>query len=213
LAVGITGASGAIYAQRLLEVLLDSGADVSLCLTEAACSVVRHELEWPVPADPDDAAGVAAGLDAIFPSARRRGRLVYSAPGDWSAPIASGSADCEGMVVVPCSMGSAARIAHGISGTLLERAADVCLKERRPLVVVPREAPLSVIHLENLLTLARAGATVLPASPGFYHRPASLADAVDFVVQRIMRALGRPAGLVAPWGGGGQTLGGLGSEE
>ncbi len=202
LVVGITGASGSVYAERLLEHFLASGTDVALCLTPAACRVLRHELGWRVPEDPRDAAGVRAVLEQVFPPEGRVGRLVYYAPDDWGAPIASGSAVWEGMVVVPCSMGTAGRIAHGLSGNLLERAADVCLKERRPLVVVPRETPLSLIHLENLLSLARAGAVVLPAAPGFYHRPERLEDLVAFVVDRILRALGRSGGLVPPWEGG-----------
>ncbi|MGE5553371.1 MAG: UbiX family flavin prenyltransferase [Betaproteobacteria bacterium] len=202
LAVGITGASGSIYAERLLQHLLGSGTDVALCLTEAACAVLRHERDWPLPADPRHADGVREALGRVFPSGSRSGRLTYYAPDDWTAPIASGSAVWEGMVIVPCTMGTAGRIAHGLSTNLLERAADVCLKERRPLVVVPREAPLSAIHLENLLTLARAGAVVLPAAPGFYHQPETLEDLVSFVVDRILRALGRTGGLVPPWGGG-----------
>ncbi|HHW14539.1 MAG TPA: UbiX family flavin prenyltransferase [Firmicutes bacterium] len=200
LVVGITGASGALYAARLLDRLLASGTDVALCLTEPAGAVLRHELDWPLPADPREAEGVRRALAQVFPPAEGTGRLTYYAPTDWGAPIASGSAPWEGMVVVPCSMGTAARLAHGISGNLLERAADVCLKERRPLVVVPREAPLSVIHLENLLALARAGAVILPAAPGFYHRPRSLEELADFVVGRILQALGRPGGLTPAWG-------------
>jgi 4-hydroxy-3-polyprenylbenzoate decarboxylase len=202
LAVGITGASGAVYAERLLTHLLGSGTDVALCLTETACAVLRHERGWPLSSDPRKVVGVQAALEEVFPAKSRAGRLDYYAPDDWDAPLASGSADWEGMVVVPCTMGTVGRIAHALSTNLLERAADVCLKERRPLVVVPREAPLSALHLENLLALARAGAVVLPAAPGFYHRPGTLDDLVAFVVDRILRALGRPGGLVPPWGGG-----------
>jgi 4-hydroxy-3-polyprenylbenzoate decarboxylase len=205
LAVGITGASGSVYAASLLEHLLAAGTDVALCITPAGCAVLRHELGWEVPADPHDTAGMAEALEGLYPAGARAGRLIYHAPDEWTAPIASGSSRLEGMVVVPCTMGTAGRIAHGISSNLLERAADVCLKERLPLVVVPREAPLSVIHLENLLTLARAGAVVLPAAPGFYHRPEHLDDLVTFVVDRILRALGRPGGLIPPWGEGGET--------
>lgn len=205
LVVGITGASGSVYAERLLEHLLSSATDVALCLTPAGCAVVRHELGWDLPVDPRDADAVRSALAEVFPPAARTGRLTYYAPDEWAAPIASGSSACEGMVVVPCSMGTAGRIAHGLSGNLLERAADVCLKERRPLVVVPREAPLSVIHLENLLALARAGAVILPAAPGFYHRPERLDELVAFVVDRLLRALGRPGGLVSPWGEGGEN--------
>lgn len=203
LGVGITGASGVVYAEALVRRLLEAGTDVALCLSAPACAVLRHELDWPVPTDPADAEGVRRALRSVF-SGESAGRLTYYAPTDWSAPLASGSGNWEGLVVVPCSMGTAARIAHGISGNLLERAADVCLKERRPLVVVPREAPLSAIHLENLLTLARAGAVVLPAAPGFYHRPERLGELVDFVVDRILKSLGRPGSLLPPWGAVGE---------
>lgn len=205
LTIGITGASGAIYGARLLERLLVQGTDVSLCLTEAACAVLRHELEWPLPADPHQTGEVRRALNSLFPPSAGTGRLTYCAPDAWTSPIASGSADSEGMAVVPCSMGTVARIAHGISGNLLERAADVCLKERRPLVVVPREAPLSLIHLENLTALARAGAVVLPAAPGFYHRPKTVDDLVDFVVDRVLKALGRTGGVLPRWGEGGEN--------
>ncbi|MGE5507442.1 MAG: UbiX family flavin prenyltransferase [Chitinophagales bacterium] len=202
LAVGITGASGSVYGCRLVERLLAAGEEVALLLSQPAGAVLRHELGWRLPADVSDGAAVREALAEAFPAAG--GRLAYYTPSEWTSPLASGSAGWEGLAVVPCSMGTAARIAHGISTTLLERAADVCLKERRTLVVVPRETPLSVIHLDNLLTLARAGAVVLPAAPGFYHRPTQLGDLVDFVVDRILRAFGRSGGMVPPWGGGGE---------
>lgn len=202
LAVGITGASGSVYGVRLVERLLLAGEEVALLLSQPAGAVLRHELGWALPTDISEAAAVRETLAGLFPAAG--GRLSYYGPKEWTSPLASGSADWDGLAVVPCSMGTAARIAHGISGSLLERAADVCLKERRPLVVVPRETPLSVIHLENLLSLARAGAVVLPAAPGFYHRPTQVGELVDFVVDRILKALGRPGGCVPPWGEGGE---------
>jgi 4-hydroxy-3-polyprenylbenzoate decarboxylase len=182
--VGISGASGAPYARRLLGLLQERSrvkddVEVAVCLSATAAEV------WKVECGGDirDALG--------FRSWGAR---------DYSAPFASGSAGWQAMAIVPCSMGTVGRIAHGISDTLLTRAADVMLKERRTLVVVPRESPLSVIHLENLTALARAGAVVLPAMPAFYGRPQTLEQAIDTVVARIMGHLGLEQDLVTPWG-------------
>jgi 4-hydroxy-3-polyprenylbenzoate decarboxylase len=178
--VGITGASGAPYARRLLEVLRQrDDVELGVCASRNAAEV------WALECGGDF--GVAAG------------GKVWSV-GDFTAPFASGSAGWHAMAVVPCSMGTAARIAHGISDTLLTRAADVMLKERRPLVVVPRETPLSLVHLENLAGLARAGAVILPAMPSFYSKPASLGDAIDTVVGRILDHLGLSHDLLRRWG-------------
>jgi 4-hydroxy-3-polyprenylbenzoate decarboxylase len=184
--VGITGASGAPYARRLLGVLGErmkthGDLDVGVCLSSTAPEV------WRLECGGDLTASIG------FPAWGVR---------DFGAPFASGSAGWHAMAIVPCSMGTAARIAHGISDTLLTRAADVMLKERRSLIVVPRETPLSVIHLENLATLARAGAVVLPAMPSFYGRPATLDDALDTVVARILDHLGIEHALVRRWGEG-----------
>jgi 4-hydroxy-3-polyprenylbenzoate decarboxylase len=184
--IGITGASGAPYARRLVSVLADrvrSRGDVELgvCLSSTAPEV------WKLECGGDLEASIGAPLWGTR---------------DFRAPFASGSAGWHAMAIVPCSMGTAARIAHGISDTLLTRAADVMLKERRTLVVVPRETPLSVIHLENLAALARAGAVVLPAMPSFYGRPATLEDALDTVVARVLDHLGVEHDLVRRWGEG-----------
>jgi flavin prenyltransferase len=179
--VGVTGASGAPYAKRLLSVLRKApDVELGVCASRNAAEV------WALECGGDlrEAAG-----ERIW------------APGDYKAPFASGSAGWHAMAVVPCSMGTAARIAHGISDTLLTRAADVMLKEKRTLVVVPRETPLSVVHLENLGSLARAGAVVLPAMPSFYGKPATLEDAIDTVVGRVLDHLGVAHDLLRRWGG------------
>jgi 4-hydroxy-3-polyprenylbenzoate decarboxylase len=181
--VGITGASGAPYAKRCLEVLRDLAA--------------KSELEVGVCASP-----TAAEVWALECGGDMREAIPEKIWGlrDYKAPFASGSAGWHAMVVIPCSMGTVARIAHGISDSLLTRAADVMLKERRTLVVVPRETPLSVVHLENLATLARAGAIVLPAMPSFYGKPESLGDLVDTVVARVMDHLGVEVSFARRWG-------------
>jgi 4-hydroxy-3-polyprenylbenzoate decarboxylase len=182
--VGITGASGAPYAKRLLS-WLDERArtredvEVGVCLSATAPEVWKLEC------------GGDLRESLPFPSWGMR---------DYGAPFASGSAGWHAMVVVPCSMGTAARIAHGISDTLLTRAADVMLKERRSLIVVPRETPLSAIHLENLAALARTGALILPAMPAFYGRPSTLEQAIDTVVARVIDHLGFDHDLVRRWG-------------
>jgi 4-hydroxy-3-polyprenylbenzoate decarboxylase len=178
--VGITGASGAPYARRLLQVLRSrDDVELGVCLSQTAPEV------WALECGGDlaEAAGVP----------------VWGVR-DYKAPFASGSAGWHAMAVVPCSMGTAARIAHGISDTLLTRAADVMLKERRPLIVVPRETPLGLVHLENLTQLARLGALVLPAMPSFYGKPQTLDEAIDTVVGRILDHLGFEHGLLRRWG-------------
>jgi len=180
--VGITGASGAPYAKRLLDVLATrDDVEVGVCLSATAPEV------WALECGGD----LREELGARFPVWGMR---------DYKAPFASGSAGWHAMAIVPCSMGTCARVAHGISDTLLTRAADVMLKERRSLVVVPRETPLSVIHLENLTALAKAGATILPAMPSFYGKTETLAQAVDTVVGRLMDHLGLEHDLVKRWG-------------
>lgn len=178
--VGITGASGAPYARRLLEVLRRrEDVDLGVCVSQTAPEV------WALECGGELRESIGAPLWGVR---------------DYKAPFASGSAGWHAMAVVPCSMGTAARIAHGISDTLLTRAADVMLKERRVLVVVPRETPLGLVHLENLAQLARAGAVVLPAMPSFYGKPATLEDAIDTVVGRILDHLGLPHDLLRRWG-------------
>jgi flavin prenyltransferase len=198
IALAMTGASGAQYGLRLLERLLASGAPVYLMLSKPAQVVIGAETDLELPGR---AAGIARYLGGLYGAAE--GQLTVFGTEEWTAPVASGSATARAMVVCPCSMGTVASLAQGASRTLIERAGDVMLKERRPLIVVPRETPFSTIHLENLLRLAQAGALVLPANPGFYHRPARAEDLVDYVVARILDHLGIEHGLGPRWGVGG----------
>ncbi len=191
LVLAMTGASGAPYALRLLQVLCRSGRTVHLTVSTSGAQVLREET------------GIALSLNRFDPSPLGdlgSGRLIYHHQSDFNAGIASGSFRTAGMVVAPCSMSTLAGIAHGITGNLITRAADVHLKERRKLILVPRETPLSLIHLENMTGVTRAGAIVLPAMPGWYHRPGRLEDLVDFVVARICDQLGVEAGLARRWG-------------
>src|SRR5437763_1663622 len=194
--VALTGASGAPYGVRLLEVLLRTGRTIHLTLSPAAVQVLEQELDRRVRLDCfelGDLLGETAGLAAP-------GQVHYHDYRDYRAGIASGSFLTAGMAICPCSMGTAAAIAHGLSQNLIHRAADVHLKERRKLVIVPREAPLSVVQLRNLAALAEAGAVVLPAMPALYTRPQSLADAVDFIVGRVCDQLGVEHDLLRRWG-------------
>lgn len=181
LVVAVGGASGAIYAKRLLDTLVTlaprQGIEVGLCLSRAGAQVWQHEL----------------GGEPSYPFARH-------GLDDFRAPFASGSARWDGMAIVPCSGGGLARIAHGVSDDLIGRAADVMLKERRKLVLVVRETPLSLVHLENMAAVTRAGAVVLPASPSFYTKPASVAALVDTVVGRVLDQLGVENDLAPRWG-------------
>lgn len=189
--VGWCGGSGIAYGIRLVTVLLEQGHDVHLAATGAALRVLRHEAGIDVdPARPD--------LAALFAPALRPRLFVHDIAAVEARP-SSGSARLRAAILVPCSMGTLARTAHGFSSNLIERTADVALKEGRSLVVVPRETPLSVLHLENMLKLARAGAVVLPAMPGFYHRPQTLAEIVDFVVGKVLDRLGVEHSLFLRW--------------
>ena len=194
-ALAITGASGGPYALRLLEELLGAGIGVHLMISAAGRMVLATETGVNLPARPaETAARLAERYDA------REGLLRAYAEGDWTAPVASGSNPPDAMVVCPCTMGTLAAIAGGFGRNLMDRAADVALKEGRKLIIVPRETPYSAIHLENMLKLARAGAVILPPNPGFYHEPASVEDLVDFVVARILDHLGVDNDLIARWG-------------
>lgn len=177
----MTGASGAAYGLRLMQRLGGVGVRQHILLSEAARIVLKQEQSLDLPkGSAESSAHLAEHLDIP-------GELLACYElNDWYSPAASGSAGIRHMVVVPCSMGSLARIATGASDNLLERAADVILKERGRLIIVPREAPLSSIHLEHMLTLSRMGVHILPAMPGFYHRPESIEDLVDFIVDRII---------------------------
>ena len=197
LVLTLTGASGSAYGVRLLEVWLRSGRTVHLSISPAAAEVAERELGRTIRLDrfdPADLLGPAAdGLDL--------GRLRYHHFRDFRAGIASGSFLTGGMAVCPCSMGTVSAIAHGTSSNLIHRAADVHLKERRRLVLVPRETPLHLVQLRNLVACAEAGAVVLPAMPAFYTRPRSLADAVDFIVGRVCDQLGVEHQMFRRWGG------------
>lgn len=197
--LALTGASGMPYGIRLLECLLAAGCRVQLLYSQAAQVVARQEMDLDLPSRPAETAALfhARFADALASGA---GTLEVYGRDEWFAPVASGSNPPDAMVVCPCSMGTLAAIAQGLADNLVERAADVALKEGRPLLLVPRETPLSAIHLENMLRLARAGAIILPPNPGFYNRPQSVADVVDFVVARILDRLGVPHTLMRRWG-------------
>ena len=193
--LGMTGASGADYGLRLLQCLLDAGWPVHLLLSKAAQIVIHMETDLRLPGRPGDIQRVLIDHYRCDPDQLR----VYGQD-QWTAPPASGSALAEAMVVCPCTTGALAAIANGNSDNLLERAADVSLKEGRKLILVLRETPLSVIHLENMLRLGRAGAVILPANPGFYYRPATVAQLVDFIVARILDQLAISHTLTPRWG-------------
>lgn len=188
--LAITGASGSIYGLRLLEELLRGGHGVTLVASQSGLEVCRYETGVEL----DDAG--ALKMRWSLPDA---GLTIRSADDLW-APEASGSAAPDAMVIAPCSMGTVGRIAAGISGNLIERAADVMLKEHRPLLLLPRETPFSTIHLENLLKLSRCGARIIPAMPAFYHRPESVSELVDFVVGKLLDQLGMEHQLFSRWG-------------
>jgi 4-hydroxy-3-polyprenylbenzoate decarboxylase len=181
--VAITGASGAVYAKRLLEAAAPEFDRVYVSASEAAVPIVRDELG-------------AVELDDILPSS---GAFEVFDAGDLYAPPSSGSHELEAMVIIPCSMGTLGRVASGVSNDLITRAADVCLKERRKLVLVVRETPLSLVHLENMAAVTRAGAVVLPACPAFYSGPKTVEDMVDFVVDRVLRQIGVSSRLIEGW--------------
>jgi flavin prenyltransferase len=190
LIVAMTGASGAIYGVRFLEQAARHFDRVYLIVSEQAAQVAAHELGRPVAPD-------RVTVEALV--GRDLGNVTLVDRRDYFTPPASGSFRHEGMVIVPCSMGTAGRIANGISDDLTTRAADVCLKERRRLVLVVRETPFNLVHLRNLTQLAEAGATVLPASPGFYHRPRSIDELVDTIVARALQQLGVEQRIVPEW--------------
>jgi flavin prenyltransferase len=197
--LAVTGASGARYGLRLGEELLRAGVRLSLLVSPAGRLILKEEcgLAWQ-----GDAAEVAGQAAAYFGGDKGASRLpAYYGDNDFNAPIASGSRAPDAMVICPCSMGTLARIAAGSSGNLLERCADVVLKERRTLVMVPRETPLSEIHLENMLKLVRMGVRMVPAMPAFYTRPRTIEDQVNFVVGKALDALGIGNDLYMRWGG------------
>lgn len=228
IAVGITGASGAVYAVGLLEVLLAAGHEVHLSISPSGAEVIQQELDLKLDLEKFQVADlmsakVLAGLSEIpvedpaetpvetpatqvrkGPASQNRpqDKLYYHHYQDFYAPIASGSFLTEGMVVCPCSGTTLSAIAHGMSSNLIQRAAEVHLKERRKLIVVPRETPLSVSHIENMLLATQAGAIVMPASPGWYHGVTTQQDLIAFMVARICDQLGVEHDLMRRWGGG-----------
>jgi 4-hydroxy-3-polyprenylbenzoate decarboxylase len=193
--LAFTGASGMPYGVRLLECLLGAGCRVQLLYSQVAQIVARQEMGFDLPARASDARASLQERYGALP-----GRLEVYGREEWFSPLASGSNPPQAMVICPCSMGTLAAVAQGLAGKLIERAADVVLKEGRKLIIVPRETPLSAIHLENMLRLARAGAVILPPNPGFYHHPQRVEDLVDFVVARIMDQLQLRHTLVPRWG-------------
>jgi 4-hydroxy-3-polyprenylbenzoate decarboxylase len=193
--LAFTGASGLPYGMRLLECLLHSGHTVHLVYSQAAQLVAKQEMDFVLPTRPQDAEKMM--LDRI---GQFSGKLRIFGRDDWYAPMASGSNPGDAMVICPCTMGTLGKIAGGISDDLIARAADVMLKERRTLILVPREMPYSAIHLDNMLKLAHAGAVIMPPNPGFYNHPKSVQDIVDFVVERILDHLGITQNLLPKWG-------------
>ncbi|MBN2022458.1 MAG: UbiX family flavin prenyltransferase [Pirellulales bacterium] len=225
LVVALTGASGVVYGVRLVEVLLSTGCDVQLTISPAAVAVLKQELDLTVDLDHFDPAslkidpastrederlkrlramwGIASEQSSVLSVASGEpGRVYYRDCRDRMAPLASGTYQTDGMIVCPCSGSTLGAIAGGVNSNLIHRAAEVHLKEGRPLVLVPRETPLNGTHLENMFRAARAGATILPASPGFYHAPKSIRDLVDFVVSKICDRLGVKNNLIERWGNG-----------
>jgi len=196
IALALTGASGAQYGLRLLKQLLVAGKTVYCMVSRPALAVLHAETDWRLPAAPR---AMEAELQRRF--AGLPGSVRVFGHEDWFAPVASGSNPPAAMVVCPCSSATLAAIAHGTSRSLIERAADVMIKEHKPLILVHRETPLSVIHLENALRLARLGVIILPANPGFYQRPQRIEDVVDFIVARILDHLDIAHTLLPRWGG------------
>ena len=193
--LAFTGASGMPYGMRLLEHLIASGKRVYLLYSQAAQIVAKQEMEFTLPARAQEAQTFlsqryAAQADQLHVFGRE----------EWFAPVASGSNPADAMVICPCTMGTLAAVAQGLSDNLIERAADVMIKEQRPLILVPRETPFSAIHLENMLKLARLGCVILPANPGFYQHPQSVQQLVDFVVARILDHLKIEHSLMPRWG-------------
>lgn len=193
--IALTGASGMVYGLRLLQQLMDAGQPVYLLVSSAAQIVLSMENALTVPSQPRE---MQAFFSDYFKAAP--GQLQVFGRDQWSAPIASGSGAPRAMVVCPCTSGTLAAIANGNSDNLLERAADVMLKEQRKLILVHRETPVSAIHLEHMLKLAQLGVTIMPANPGFYHQPESIQDLVDFVVARILDHLDIEHQLSGRWG-------------
>ena len=200
IAVALTGASGIQYGLRLMDCLLAADRRVYLMVSQAAQVVVNMETDLRLPGHPDE---MQRYLVEHFGT--RAEQLQVFGRQQWTAPVASGSNPPEALVICPCTSGTLASVANGICDDLIDRAADVALKERRKLILVVRETPFSSIHLENMLRLSQAGAIIMPANPGFYFRPRSVADIVDFMVARILDHLGVPHELSERWGRHGES--------
>jgi flavin prenyltransferase len=190
--LGVTGASGAPYAARILEALTEADCEVGVCVSSAGVEVIATELYGDARLSRDETL-------ARF-CEHARGEVTVYEPNDWRAPYASGSAQVDAYLICPCSMGTLGTVASGAMQNLIHRAASVALKEERKLIVMPRETPLSTIHLQNMLTLKQAGATILFLAPGFYHRAETVGDLVDFVAGRALDLLGLENTLVSRWG-------------
>jgi 4-hydroxy-3-polyprenylbenzoate decarboxylase len=197
-AVGVTGASGSIYALRTIAALLDLGCQLDIVFSEYGRRLLMDELGEDVKVD-----RLSERLVERYGASVQRGRFVVHSNRDMGAALASGSHRCDAMVIVPCSMKTLAGVAHGLSRSLIERAADVMLKERRRLVLVPRETPMSLPQLRNMVAAAEAGAVILPAMPAFYQQPKTIDDLADFIAGRILNALGFEQQLFTPWKGDG----------
>jgi flavin prenyltransferase len=208
--VGVTGASGAVYAMRLVETLHAAGCQIHLVISPAAQTVFKHELDLDI--DLEDFSSSMLMLDigtkpkdpklqALRVASGEEGKLIYYDYRNFMAAIASGSFLTEGMVICPCSSGTLSAIVHGASANLIHRAAEVHFKERRKLILVPRDTPLSPAVLDNMKRATEYGAVILPASPGFYHGAKTIRDLVDFIVARILDQLGIPNTLIQRWGG------------
>ena len=196
LVVAVTGASGALYAVRFLKACLDLGIRIDLVVSHYGRRLLIEECGLNLKAE-----SVESWLDRTWGPAERSGSVHLHGESDLGAAIASGSQSWDGMVVVPCSMKSLSGIAHGTASNLVERTADVTLKEGRKLILVPRETPLSLVHIENLRRAALAGAAIVPAMPAFYYRPRGLEDIADFIVGRVLSLLGIEHELFEPWKG------------
>ncbi|TVO72487.1 flavin prenyltransferase UbiX [Sedimenticola selenatireducens] len=196
IALAITGASGAPYALRLLECLVQADRTVYVMISKAAQVVMPMETGLTIPSRPEEAEKLLTERFSAKP-----GQIRVFGREQWTAPVASGSNPPEAMVVCPCSTGTLSAIATGASNNLIERAADVVLKEQRKLILMVRETPFSPIHLENMLKLSRLGVVIMPASPGFYNRPQSIDEIVDFMVARVLSHLNIDNPLNRPWGG------------
>ncbi len=195
IALAFTGASGMSYGMRLLEILLRSNQHVYLLYSKTAQIVAQQELNLALPSQPGNAESFFKKLFQI-----PEGQLQVFGREAWFSPVASGTNPADAMIVCPCTMGTLAAIAAGMSQNLIERAADVMLKEQRQLILVPRETPFSTIHLENMLKLSRVGAVIMPANPGFYHHPQTLQQIIDFIVARVLDHLRIEHQLIPRWG-------------